>query len=97
MHHVWKKEEEKTHFLKTPKNGFLGDQKSDFFFGTEQLSPVMMGGGPPFRKPSFLRDFLECFKFFKESSRAGRREKFFGISDAIRYCQRASLTANRLK
>ena len=31
------------------------------------------------------------------SSRAGRREEIFGISDAIRYCQRASLTVNRLK
>ena len=31
------------------------------------------------------------------SSRAGRREKNFGISDAIRYCQRASLTVNQLQ
>ena len=34
---------------------------------------------------------------FLMGTRAGRREKFFGISDAIRYCQRASLTVNRSK
>ena len=40
---------------------------------------------------------LGGFKFFKELSRAARREKFLGISDAILYCQRASLTVNRLQ
>ena len=50
MHYVLKKEKkEKNDFLKTPKNGFLGVKKKS---GTEQLSPVMMGGGPPFENLS---------------------------------------------
>ena len=56
MHNVLKKKHGKKEGKKLLKNAqkrFLGGQKSGFFFGTEQLSPVMMGGGPPFENLIF--------------------------------------------
>ena len=53
---------------------------------------------PHLRAPSAENVFQRTASSLKPLySRAGRREEIFGISHAIRYCQRASLTVNRLK